>query len=182
MKNILIVIDMQKDFIDGSLGTKEAEKMVPTLIKKVKEYDGTVIYTRDTHEKDYLKTPEGLKLPVEHCITGTSGWEIPDKILEAANKKEMIKGLKKIYDKPTFGSTELAEDLRRYYAEHPDQDLNIELIGLCTDICVVSNALLLKAYMPAVNIQVDKTCCAGVTPETHEAALKVMSMCQINVV
>ena len=171
-RKILIVVDMQNDFIDGSLGTKEAEAIVPAVIEKIKEYPKQDVYaTRDTHLKDYLNTQEGKNLPVEHCIKGTKGWEIRADIAELILKNH-------IFDKPTFGSVQLAEAVKKMNEEEP---LEIELIGLCTDICVVSNALLLKAFMPEVRISVDPSCCAGVTPEKHEAALETMRSCQIQV-
>lgn len=171
-RKIIIVIDMQNDFIDGSLGTKEAEAIVPAVIEKIKEYPKQDVYaTRDTHLKDYLNTQEGKNLPVEHCIKGTKGWEIRADIAELILKNH-------IFDKPTFGSVQLAEAVKKMNEEEP---LEIELIGLCTDICVVSNALLLKAFMPEVRISVDPSCCAGVTPEKHEAALETMRSCQIQV-
>ena len=171
-RKIIIVIDMQNDFIDGSLGTKEAEAIVPAVIEKIKEYPKQDVYaTRDTHPEDYLNTQEGKNLPVEHCIKGTKGWEIRADIAELILKNH-------IFDKPTFGSVQLAEAVKKMNEEEP---LEIELIGLCTDICVVSNALLLKAFMPEVRISVDPSCCAGVTPEKHEAALETMRSCQIQI-
>ena len=172
MKKILIVVDMQNDFIDGALGTKEAEQNVEPVMHKIKEYNTANIYaTRDTHGTDYLSTQEGKNLPVEHCMKGTKGWEIRAEI------EELLDGAV-IVDKPSFGSLELAELL---YEENKKEELEIELIGLCTDICVVSNAILLKAKMPEVKISVDASCCAGVTPESHAAALETMKMCQINI-
>ena len=165
----LIVVDMQKDFIDGALGTKEAQAIVPNVRKKIEEFNGKVIFTRDTHHKDYLSTQEGRNLPVEHCIEGTAGWEI-DKSLQP-----FCKGL--VVNKPTFGSMALAEEIW----ERGDAQ-EITLVGLCTDICVISNAMLLKAAMPEVPIIVDRACCAGVTPQSHENALEAMKMCQIKVV
>ncbi len=171
MKNILLVIDMQNDFIDGALGTKEALAIVEKVRSKIENFDGEVIFTRDTHEKNYMETLEGKKLPVAHCIRGTFGWEIRSE-LEALRKTPAI-------DKPTFGSKELAELLAE---KHADGGIGeITLIGLCTDICVISNALLIKAYLPEVKITVDASCCAGVTPESHEKALDAMGMCQINI-
>ena len=169
MKHFLIVVDMQKDFIDGALGTKEAQAIVPNVRKKIEEFDGEVIFTRDTHHKDYLSTQEGRNLPVEHCIEGTAGWEI-DKSLQP-----FCKGL--VVNKPTFGSMALAEEIW----ERGDAQ-EITLVGLCTDICVISNAMLLKAAMPEVPIIVDRACCAGVTPQSHENALEAMKMCQITIV
>lgn len=165
----LIVVDMQKDFIDGALGTKEAQAIVPNVRKKIEEFDGEVIFTRDTHHKDYLSTQEGRNLPVEHCIEGTAGWEI-DKSLQP-----FCKGL--VVNKPTFGSMALAEEIW----ERGDAQ-EITLVGLCTDICVISNTMLLKAAMPEVPIIVDRACCAGVTPQSHENALEAMKMCQITIV
>lgn len=162
----LIVVDMQNDFIDGSLGTKEAQAIVPKVKEKIKEYQergDEFIFTRDTHQSDYLSTPEGKKLPVEHCIEGTKGWEIAEGLA--------VSGCSYI-NKPTFGWTHWSE---RKFEE-------IELCGLCTDICVVSNALILKAEFPDVEITVDAACCAGVTPESHEAALTTMKMCQIHII
>ena len=172
MKKILIVVDMQNDFIDGSLGTKEAQQIVKPVIHKIKEYNISNIYaTRDTHGADYLSTQEGKNLPVEHCMKGTKGWEIREEIAELLDGAIIV-------DKPSFGSLKLAELL---YEENKKEELEIELIGLCTDICVVSNAILLKAKMPEVKISVDASCCAGVTPESHTAALETMKMCQINI-
>ena len=172
MRKVLVVIDMQNDFIDGSLGTKEAEGIVENVVKKIKEYEPENVYaTRDTHEENYLETAEGKKLPVIHCVEGTSGWEINEMVAEALGSAVIV-------NKPTFGSVVLAELLQ---AENDKEELEIELVGLCTDICVVSNALLLKAVMPEINISVDASCCAGVTPQSHEAALTTMQMCQITV-
>lgn len=171
MKKILIVVDMQKDFIDGSLGTKEAVSIVPSVIKKIETYEqngGVIYYTMDTHFEDYLETPEGKKLPVQHCIKNTEGWKIPENILRNHNN---------IYKKYTFGSKDLFDDLKK----NEEEIESIELIGLCTDICVVSNTLLAKAYFPNVKIMVDASCCAGVTPKSHEDALNTMKMCQIDI-
>ena len=171
MKHILIVVDMQNDFIDGALGTKEAVAIVPKVEDKIRNFGGEVFFTRDTHETWYLETQEGKNLPVPHCIRGTEGWQIR-KELDALRKTEPI-------DKETFGSTDLAADL---LALHEDEEIgSITLVGLCTDICVISNALLLKATLPEVPIYVDAACCAGVTPESHENALKAMDACQIKV-
>lgn len=167
MKKTLIVIDMQNDFIDGALGTKEAQAIVPNVKKKIEEYKARgdeIIFTRDTHFENYLKTNEGKHLPVEHCIRGTHGWHISDDIGNGVGYE--------VIDKITFGYNGWGE----YYFEE------IELVGLCTDICVVSNALILKAAFPDADITVDASCCAGVTPESHQAALTTMKMCQINVI
>lgn len=168
----LIVVDMQEDFVYGALGSEQAQNIVDNVVKKIKEFDGTVIYTKDTHQSDYLQTQEGRLLPVEHCIRGTQGWEL------IAPLKEMVKtDHNKIYEKETFGCVELAEQLK----EKQEEIASIEWIGVCTDICVVSNALLVKAYMPQIPMYVDAKCCAGVTVQKHEAALETMRSCQIQV-
>lgn len=170
MKKLLIVVDMQNDFVTGSLGTKEAEQIVPEVIEKVKAYlaaGDEIIFTRDTHTSNYLQTQEGKKLPVEHCIEGTWGWELIDELQPYTTI---------VFDKPTFGSTTVTEYVVNAGCEE------IELIGLCTDICVVSNALLLKANLLDAEISVDAKCCAGVTPQTHEAALTTLKMCQVNII
>ena len=166
MKKTLIVVDMQNDFIDMALGTKEAVAIVPKVKDKIREHvknGDEIVFTRDTHTENYLQTPEGKKLPVEHCIKGTKGWQIAEGIY--------VEGCK-IIDKPNFGWPHWNE-------EHFE---DVEIIGLCTDICVVSNALIIKATFPDANVKVDSNCCAGVTVETHEAALKTMAMCQIEIV
>ena len=165
----LIVVDMQNDFIAGALGTKEAVAIVPKVKAKIESFDGKVIFTRDTHSVDYLATQEGKNLPVEHCIKGTDGWQIRDE-LDALRKSEAV-------DKPSFGSVELAEMLKN---EKEDIE-SIELIGLCTDICVISNAMIIKAYLPETPIEIDASCCAGVTPESHNRALDAMAVCQIKI-
>lgn len=170
---ILAVIDMQNDFIDGTLGTQEARQIVPRAVKRIQEFDGRILATRDTHEKDYLETEEGRHLPVVHCIRGTKGWEICPEIARQL-KEEPI-------DKPTFGSLKLAQVLKSCHQNEEPVE-SITLIGVCTDICVISNALILKAYMPEVPVYVDASCCAGVTPDTHRQALEAMKMCQIEVI
>lgn len=169
--NILVVVDMQNDFIDGALGTKEARAIVPNVIEKIKGFDGTVLATRDTHKENYLETQEGRLLPVEHCIEGTFGHEIRGEI-DALLTGEPI-------DKPTFGSVALGEKLAAMNRE--DKIESVTFVGLCTDICVISNALLAKAFLPEVPIFVDAKCCAGVTPESHERALSAMKSCQIGI-
>ena len=169
---VLLVIDMQNDFIDGALGTKEAVAIVPNVIKKIKEFDGVVYATRDTHEENYLDTQEGKNLPVKHCVRGSKGWQI-QKDIQALLKTEPI-------DKPTFGSAKLGELLVK--ENEKEKIESITLVGLCTDICVISNAMVAKANLPEVPIYVDATCCAGVTPESHERALAAMGPCQIHVV
>ncbi len=167
---LLIVVDMQKDFIDGALGTEEAKKIVPLVKEKINSYLSTgdkVIYTRDAHTQDYMNTQEGRNLPVLHCVQGTEGWKIA--------KEVFIEG-SYVIDKPAFGSIELAE-----YVSHQKNLEEVELIGLCTDICVISNALILKAKLPEMIVAVDASCCAGVTVESHENALRAMKMCQIKI-
>ena len=172
MKKILIVIDMQNDFIDMALGTKEAAAIVNQVKEKIRSYPAeNVIATMDTHGTNYMETQEGKNLPVEHCIKGTEGWEIRPDI------QELLRGAK-IFEKPTFGSMAMTEYIRDLSEK---EELELEMVGLCTDICVVSNALLLKAAMPEIRISVDAACCAGVTPEKHLAALETMRSCQIYV-
>ncbi len=172
MRKMLIVVDMQNDFIDAALGTEEAVAIVDAVKDKIRSYPiSDVIATMDTHEDNYMETQEGANLPVKHCIRGSEGWQIRPDILE------LLDGAK-IYEKPTFGSTALASDLKNLSEK---EEIELELIGLCTDICVVSNALLLKAFMPEVKISVDASCCAGVTPDKHLAALETMRSCQIHV-
>lgn len=171
MRNYLIVVDMQNDFIDGALGTKEAEAIVDKVAEKIRLFEGEVIFTRDTHEENYLDTQEGARLPVVHCVRGSEGWKIREG-LEAIRPAAVI-------DKPTFGSAELgAMLLQRDLEEKIGQ---ICVVGLCTDICVISNALLIKAFLPETPIVVDAACCAGVTPQSHRNALEAMKMCQITV-
>ena len=172
MRKILVVIDMQKDFVDGSLGTPEAAGIVDAVVNEIGKYAPANIYaTRDTHPENYLETQEGRKLPVVHCVKGTPGWEINEKVAAALQGAEVI-------DKPTFGSLILAEKL---VALAEKEEIRVTLVGLCTDICVVSNALLIKAYLPEIPVRVKADCCAGVTPASHEAALTTMKMCQIEV-
>ena len=172
MRKILVVIDMQKDFVDGSLGTPEAAGIVDAVVNEIGEYAPENIYaTRDTHPENYLETQEGRMLPVVHCVKGTPGWEINEKVAAALQGAEVI-------DKPTFGSLILAEKLA---ALAEKEEIQVTLVGLCTDICVVSNALLIKAYLPEIPVRVKADCCAGVTPASHEAALTTMKMCQIEV-
>lgn len=168
MKKALVVVDYQNDFVTGSLGTKEAQKIMSNILKKIEEYkDDDILYTRDTHTKDYLKTQEGQNLPVEHCIVGTNGWHIVSDVY--------LQG-RQIFNKSTFGSTELARSLayKRFDV--------VEFIGVCTGICVISNALILKAYDLNVKVVVDASCCACVTPKSHKNALNAMKMCQVEVI
>ena len=171
MQKILVVVDMQNDFIDGALGTAEAVSIVPKVAEKIKNFDGTVLYTRDTHEENYMETQEGRNLPVPHCIRGTEGWQIRTELQQAGAM---------VVDKPTFGSRALAEKLVEMNREEAIE--SITLIGLCTDICVISNAFVIKAFLPETPIIVDAACCAGVTPESHARALEAMKVCQIAVV
>lgn len=174
MKKLLIVVDMQKDFVDGALGTSEAVAIVDNVVKKIENFDGDIIATYDTHPENYMDTQEGKNLPVPHCIKGTDGWALNAKVQAALNKKGFT-----AIEKPTFGSVDLPEYIKANY--NPDE-IEIELIGLCTDICVVSNALLMKANFLETKVSVDASCCAGVTVESHNAALLTMKMCQVNVI
>ncbi len=170
MRKLLVVVDMQKDFIDGALGTKEAEAIVDRVKAKIGRYPKSDVFvTLDTHPENYMETQEGRFLPVPHCIEKTEGWKLAKELRGA------LKGAR-VFKKPTFGSVKLARALK---AIADREEISIELAGLCTDICVVSNALLLKAFMPETEISVDSSCCAGVTPEKHLAALEVMRSCQI---
>ena len=174
MRHVLIVVDIQKDFVDGSLGTAEAASMVEKAAKKIGDFNGDIFVTYDTHFKNYMETAEGAKLPVPHCVKGSAGWELDKHIARALEGKDFTK-----VEKRTFGSTELPELVKNAVG---DEDFDITLIGLCTDICVVSNALILKANFPEKEIYVDAACCAGVTVESHNAALTTMKMCQINII
>ncbi len=168
---LLIVVDMQNDFIDGALGTKEAVAIVPNVAEKIKrarDAGWEVVFTRDTHQKNYLQTQEGKNLPVVHCILGSKGWQISDKL---------DVGKSRIFDKPSFGSLDLAD-----YVATLNGLEEIELVGLCTGICVISNAFILKAKVPEVKITVDSSCCACVTPESHATALSAMRLCQVNII
>lgn len=171
-RDILVVVDMQRDFVDGALGSKDAEAIVPKVVEKVNAFQGDIYFTLDTHVPHYLETQEGKHLPVPHCIEGSEGWQLVPGLEELVLPKEA----KKIV-KPTFGSWSLGMELKEL---HEKEGLNfIEVVGLCTDICVISNALLLKAFVPEVPIYCDAACCAGVTKEKHEAALETMRSCQI---
>ena len=169
-KDLLIVVDMQKDFVYGSLGTKEAQAIVQKTKEKIASHQGELWFTLDTHDEDYLESAEGKSLPVEHCIKGTEGHALIDELGQFAAKG-------RFFEKPTFGSVEMAEALKGR------ADItSVELVGVCTDICVISNALMLKAYRPELSISVDSTCCAGTTPNNHEASLIAMKSCQIAVI
>ena len=173
MKHLLIVVDIQKDFVDGALGTAEAVAMIENAAKKIREFDGDIFVTYDTHSENYMESAEGAKLPVPHCIKGSDGWELNGTVAQALADKKYT-----AVEKITFGSVDLPKLVKEAVG---DEDFDITLIGLCTDICVVSNALILKANFPEKEIYVDASCCAGVTVETHNAALATMKMCQINV-
>ena len=169
---VLIVVDMQNDFIDGSLGTKEAVAIVPKVAEKIKGFDGHVIATRDTHFENYLDTQEGRNLPVAHCIKDTWGWQIRPEIQELLTTTPI--------DKNTFGSVKLGEYLKEL--SRGEQPESVTLVGLCTDICVISNAMIVKANLPEIPVYVDASCCAGATQESHERALEAMKMCQITII
>lgn len=175
MKKILIVVDMQNDFIDGVLGSEEAKTIVPKVKEKILEYQNngnSIIFTRDTHREDYLETSEGKRLPIPHCIKGTHGWNIGI---------EVVPGNYEIIDKKTFGYSDWKDELVDYvYGHYPN--VEIELCGLDSDICVVTNALIIKTLYPEAEVTVDASCCAGSTPERHKAAMEVMKSCQINVI
>ena len=171
MSKVLAVIDMQNDFIDGALGTPEAESIVSNVIKTIEEFDGRVIYTMDTHGKNYMDTQEGKNLPVPHCIKGTPGWDI-HKDIKAIMREEAI-------EKPGFGSVDFGERLLAINNEDPIE--SITFVGLCTDICVIVGVMIAKTFLPEVPLIVKSDCCAGVTPESHANALKVMEMCQVKI-
>ena len=170
MKNVLVVVDMQNDFIDGSLGSPEAVSIVPAVAEKIRSWDGELIFTLDTHGEDYLSTNEGRHLPVPHCIKGSDGHRLAPMVEDARADRGTV------IEKGAFGSLELADMLRRIDCE------NITLVGLCTDICVISNAMIVKAALPEANVIVDASCCAGVTPESHKNALDAMASCQIEII
>ncbi len=165
----LVVVDMQNDFISGSLGSLDAQSIVPEVKRVIEEFDGEIIFTKDTHSDDYLNTREGKRLPVPHCIKGTYGWEICDELKEYSVAKKII-------DKPTFGSLELIE-----YLKEKDDIKSVFLLGLCTDICVISNAMLVKAAFPEIDVAVFKDASAGVSVESHNTALSAMKACQIDI-
>ena len=171
MQKLLVVVDMQNDFIDGALGTKEAVAIVPNVKAKIENFEGTVLFTRDTHFENYMDTQEGHNLPVPHCIKDTEGWQIRSE-LDALRITEAT-------DKVTFGSSELPEKLAELNEENPIE--SITFVGLCTDICVISNVMVTKAFFPEIPVIVDAACCAGVSPETHKNALEAMKVCQVKV-
>lgn len=171
MQKILVVVDMQNDFIDGALGTKEAVAIVPRVEEKIKKFEGRLIFTRDTHDENYMDTQEGKNLPVPHCIYGTEGWKIRQELMDFC-KEEPI-------NKITFGSVELGAMLKE--ANEQEVIESITFVGLCTDICVISNVMIVKAFLPEVKIKVDASCCAGVTPQSHKNALEAMKVCQVTI-
>lgn len=183
MSKLLVVVDMQNDFVDGSLGTKEATQIVGKVVSKIKDYHSSgnkVLFTKDTHDKNYMSTQEGRNLPVAHCIKGTRGWELTPEILKefeiiSENSIDEI-----VYEKGQFGSIDLARRIDEEWKE--DNTLEVELVGLCTDICVLSNAMVIKSLSPELELIVDSNCCAGVSPESHHNALESMKMCQIKIV
>lgn len=178
MKELLAVIDMQNDFISGALGTKEAQEIVPNVCRKIESWQGDIIMTRDTHTEEYMDTAEGKMLPIPHCICQTDGWQINEDVLNSYAKTKSAESghFFTIVDKPTFGSTVLA-----FWAEMRNYD-RVVICGLCTDICVLSNAMLLRAALPEAEIIVDASCCAGVTPASHKAALDAMAPCNIKII
>lgn len=177
---VLVVVDMQKDFVDGALGSTEAQAIVSNVCNKIKAFDGVFAVTFDTHQEDYLNTQEGSKLPVAHCIKGTEGWKLDCSVAAALEERMTVNKCEShVFYKPTFGSVELAEKLVELHSKEPIEE--IVLIGLCTDICVISNAMLIKAFLPEIKITVDASCCSGVTPDSHQNALNAMKMCQINI-
>ncbi len=174
MSKLLVVIDMQEDFTYGALHNDEAIAVIPKVVEKVKNYDGMVVFTRDTHTPEYMDTQEGRKLPVVHCVKDTRGWEIVEPLQKLVDENHY-----KVFDKPAFGSVELMQAvvLKDCYSKLEE----IELVGVCTDICVISNAMLLKNALPEVTIKVDSSCCAGVSVESHKTALEAMKACHIEV-
>jgi len=182
MYRVLIVVDMQNDFIDGTLGTPEAVAIVDKVSGRITtSQDELILFTRDTHGADYLDTPEGKKLPVVHCVEGTDGWQINDVVMDAwrNNTNTRIVDIlpNNTFDKPVFGSV----DLVNFLAEYAQNISEIEILGLCTDICVVSNALMIKNTLPDIEVAVNAACCAGVSPQSHQEALNTMQMCQITI-
>lgn len=172
MKKLLIVVDMQNDFVTGCLGTKEAREITPVIAKYVRNFDGEVIFTRDTHNEDYMETQEGKKLPVLHCLEETDGWQIVPQLQKFSADENRCR----IFDKPTFGSTRLAQ----FVSENAPEE--VQLVGVCTGICVLSNAVLIKAFAPEIPVKVIADLCACVTPDSHETALKAMETCQIEII
>ena len=167
-KKLLVVVDMQNDFVTGVLGTKEAQAIVEPMAEYIKNFDGDVIFTQDTHHKNYLDTQEGKKLPVPHCVKNTDGWQIVDELNDIPGRK---------FYKPAFGSLELGKEIRKYYA-----DADIYFVGICTGICVISNVMLAKSFAPEAKIHVIDNLCACVTPESHKTAIEAMRTCQVDII
>ena len=181
--DVLIVVDMQNDFVTGALGTPEAQAIVPKVVDKIKNWKGDVLYTMDTHHENYLETQEGKHLPVKHCLHGTWGWQLVDEVFETLPLDDS----NPVWEKRAFGSKQLVDGLYDSHFARLGMKANFEinsitLVGLCTDICVISNAIMLKSVLHEVPIIVDASCCAGVTPESHKNALAAMKMCQIEIV
>ena len=174
MKRLLIVVDMQNDFIDGVLGTPEAQAIIPNVVNKIKDWNGNIFYTFDNHKENYLSTQEGKNLPIEHCIIGENGWAIQSNVMSAL--MSVSKGIISGFGKESFGCPDLIKYIKQ------DKYDYIELVGVCTDICVISNALLLKSHFPEIEIAVDASCCAGTSPENHKAATAVMKSCQVTLI
>lgn len=168
----LVVVDMQNDFISGSLGSEEAKSIVDKVRNRVLEFSGSVVFTMDTHGDDYLESQEGANLPINHCIYGSYGWDIEESIWDASECRDPY-----CFEKHTFGSLGLCEHIRIVNSVRPIEE--VVIVGLCTDICVISNAIMLKSFVPEVKISIDASCCAGTTPENHENALRAMRQCQI---
>ena len=183
---VLVVVDMQNDFIDGALGTEEARAIVPKVIEKIRNFNGDkIIYTMDTHDEDYLETMEGKKLPVPHCIDRTHGWNLNEQVETEINIARTERGIAELgLYKYTFGSTDLYHDLTRifYRDTEPGTYFEVEFVGLCTDICVISNVMIAKASIPEAVIKVDASCCAGTSIEAHKNALYAMKQCHIDIV
>ena len=175
MNKVLVVIDMQNDFITGSVGSVQAQKIVDNVAKRIKDFNGQIVFTRDTHYDNYLDTREGKALPIVHCVEGTQGWE-----LEKSIKKLQLGGDYPVFDKITFGSKRMVDFL--LYLNKLKKVDEVTIIGLCTDICVISNAFLIQAYLPEAAIVIDASCCAGVTEQSHKAALEAMKNCQIKII
>ena len=171
MQNVLLVVDMQKDFVDGALGTPEAVAIVPYLTELVRGWQGPVLFTQDTHQRDYLETQEGRHLPVPHCIEGSDGWQLIPELADLCQTEPIRKA--------AFGAKDLPCRLQELATREPIG--SVTLVGLCTDICVISNAMLLKAFFPELPLRVDALACAGVTPASHQNALRAMQSCQIEI-
>ncbi len=175
MSKILVIVDVQNDFITGSLGSKDAESIVDKVVAKIESHDGPIFVTKDTHGFDYLNSPEGKILPIEHCIRDTVGWLLDEKVVRAISSRKC-----RVFEKSTFGSALLVQYLNEEIKRDDEVD-EIEFVGLCTDICVITNVLATKTYLPTTKISVDASCCAGTTPERHTAALDIMKGCHVYV-